>query len=199
MMQDLAISPSISTVQAPHMPCSQPICVPVSKRCSRRKSARCVRGATSALTVRPFTVSAIAVIAPLRPWQRPARGAAAWMFSSLDIASEGPPHATPRASRADRASAISPGLAARRLGSRWGAAHVAPATARLHAALLIREGGRRSRRTRPGRSRSSKPTARRRRESGECGCRRGSHRPQLHLHATARTEIGERGAARAAR
>ena len=40
---------AISTVQAPHTPCSQPRCVPVSRQCSRRKSARWVRGSTSAL------------------------------------------------------------------------------------------------------------------------------------------------------
>ena len=40
------------------MPCSQPMCVPVSSSCSRRKSARCVRGATSAATGLPLTVSA---------------------------------------------------------------------------------------------------------------------------------------------
>ena len=43
-MHERAGSPSISTVQAPHTPCSQPKCVPVSRQCSRRKSPRCVRG-----------------------------------------------------------------------------------------------------------------------------------------------------------
>ena len=58
-MHERAISPSISTVQAPQMPCSQPMCVPVSSSCSRRKSARCVRGVTSASTGVPLTVSAM--------------------------------------------------------------------------------------------------------------------------------------------
>jgi hypothetical protein len=44
-------------VQAPQMPCSQPRCVPVSNWLSRRKSARLVRGSTSAVTGEPLTLS----------------------------------------------------------------------------------------------------------------------------------------------
>ena len=56
-MHERAGIPSMSTVQAPHTPCSQPRWVPVRWRRSRRKSARWVRGSTSASTGRPFTVS----------------------------------------------------------------------------------------------------------------------------------------------
>ena len=55
-MQDRCGLPSSVTVQAPHTPCSQPRCVPVRCRCSRRKSARWVRGSTNACSARPFTV-----------------------------------------------------------------------------------------------------------------------------------------------
>ena len=50
-------APSISTVHAPHTPCSQPRCVPVRWHCSRRKSARVTRGSTVASCARPLTVS----------------------------------------------------------------------------------------------------------------------------------------------
>ena len=48
---------STRTVQAPQTPCSQPTCVPVSFRCSRRKSARLSRGRTCASTRSPLTSS----------------------------------------------------------------------------------------------------------------------------------------------
>src|SRR6266478_4703805 len=41
--QERTGSPSSSTVHAPHTPCSQPRCVPVSSRSWRRKSARVLR------------------------------------------------------------------------------------------------------------------------------------------------------------
>ena len=65
-------APSIITVQAPHTPCSQPIWVPVKNISSRRKSARLVRGATSAVTASPFTVSVTRFMpcAPLRSSRR---------------------------------------------------------------------------------------------------------------------------------
>ena len=47
-MHERAGTPSISTVQAPHTPCSQPRWVPVSRWCSRRKSAEGGRGSTRA-------------------------------------------------------------------------------------------------------------------------------------------------------
>jgi len=40
VMQERAGAPSISTVQAPHTPCSHPRCVPVRWSSSRKKSAR---------------------------------------------------------------------------------------------------------------------------------------------------------------
>ena len=61
--QERTISPLTRTVHAPHTPCSQPTCVPVSLRCSRRKSARFRRGSTSASTRSPLTTSEIATAA----------------------------------------------------------------------------------------------------------------------------------------
>ena len=55
--QERTISPLTRTVQAPQTPCSQPTCVPVSCRCSRRKSARLSRGSTCASTRSPLTSS----------------------------------------------------------------------------------------------------------------------------------------------
>ena len=48
--------PSSSTVQAPHTPCSQPACAPVSPRLSRRQSSSVVRGSTSTVRLVPLTV-----------------------------------------------------------------------------------------------------------------------------------------------
>ena len=50
-------APSSSTVQAPQTPCSQPTCVPVSPRSSRRTSASVLRGSTTARRCSPLTVS----------------------------------------------------------------------------------------------------------------------------------------------
>ena len=57
--QERTMSPLTRTVQAPQTPCSQPTCVPVSCRCSRRKSARLSRGRTCASTRSPLTSSEI--------------------------------------------------------------------------------------------------------------------------------------------
>ncbi len=46
--QERTDRPSINTVQAPHTPCSQPTCVPVSRNSWRRKSASVRRTRTSA-------------------------------------------------------------------------------------------------------------------------------------------------------
>ena len=51
--QERTISPFTRTVHAPHTPCSQPTCVPVSCRCSRRKSARLRRGRTMRIDALP--------------------------------------------------------------------------------------------------------------------------------------------------
>src|SRR5262245_29170497 len=48
------------TTQSPHWDVSQPTCVPVSRRFSRRNCTRSVRGSTSPVTALPFTVSATA-------------------------------------------------------------------------------------------------------------------------------------------
>src|SRR5216684_268749 len=52
-------SPSNSTVQAPHTPCSHPTCVPVSPSSWRRKSERSSRGSTARAYRTPLTVTAI--------------------------------------------------------------------------------------------------------------------------------------------
>ena len=67
--QERTISPLTRTVHAPHTPCSQPTCVPVSLRCSRRKSAKFRRGSTFASTRSPLTTSEIATAAvtPMPP------------------------------------------------------------------------------------------------------------------------------------
>ena len=53
--QPRAVRPSIITVQAPQMPCSQPRCVPVSSSSWRRKSARCWRALTRRFSGLPFS------------------------------------------------------------------------------------------------------------------------------------------------
>src|SRR5215475_12927578 len=55
--QERAGTPSMSTVQAPHTPCSQPACAPVSNKRSRRQSSRLMRGSTSTVRVSPLTVN----------------------------------------------------------------------------------------------------------------------------------------------
>ena len=98
--QERTISPLTRTVHAPHTPCSQPTCVPVSFRCSRRKSARLSRGSTCASTRSPLTSSemATAAVTPMLPrgdrgeqaaWIRnapaaPSPDAGAWRVSPAD-------------------------------------------------------------------------------------------------------------------
>src|SRR5262245_24509721 len=62
VVQDFTALPSTWTTQAPHCEVSQPTCVPVSRRCSRRNCTSRVRGSTSPVTGLPFTVIATAVI-----------------------------------------------------------------------------------------------------------------------------------------
>src|SRR5204862_551614 len=59
---DLALRPSTSTVHAPHCVVSQPMWVPVRRRCSRRKCASSRRGSTSACRRLPLTVTVILAI-----------------------------------------------------------------------------------------------------------------------------------------
>src|SRR6516164_8118997 len=56
-VQDFTARPSIWTTQAPHWLVSQPTCVPVRFRWSRRTWTRSVRSSTSTETALPFTVS----------------------------------------------------------------------------------------------------------------------------------------------
>src|SRR5690606_8933788 len=72
--------PSIWTTQAPHWLVSQPTCVPVSRRFSRRNCTSNVRPSTSPETDLPFTVSVTLGIEFLpgptpRPLLRPRRNA----------------------------------------------------------------------------------------------------------------------------
>ena len=55
-VQLLTGSLSIQTTQAPQFEVSQPQCVPVSRRLSRRKCTSSSRGSTSSVTVSPLTV-----------------------------------------------------------------------------------------------------------------------------------------------
>src|ERR1700745_3563040 len=57
MVQDFTARPSTWTTQAPHWLVSQPTCVPVRLRFSRRRWTRRVRSSTSTDTALPFTVS----------------------------------------------------------------------------------------------------------------------------------------------
>src|SRR4029453_3855259 len=52
----LTALPSTCTTQAPHWDVSQPTCVPVSRRFSRRNCTSRVRGSTSPFAGLPFTV-----------------------------------------------------------------------------------------------------------------------------------------------
>src|SRR5260370_13456883 len=53
--QERTGAPSRSTVQAPHTPCSQPACAPVSSKRSRKQSSRLMRGSTSSACSCPLT------------------------------------------------------------------------------------------------------------------------------------------------
>src|SRR6266576_2631088 len=61
-VQDFTALPSTCTTQAPHCEVSQPTCVPVSRKFSRRNCTSRVRGSTSPVTGLPFTVIATADI-----------------------------------------------------------------------------------------------------------------------------------------
>src|ERR1700674_4081498 len=70
MVQDLRALPSTCTTQHPHCEVSQPTCVPVRRRFSRKYCTSRVRGSTSAETALPFTVIATLGMTNL-PKQRP--------------------------------------------------------------------------------------------------------------------------------
>ena len=61
-LQDLMAWPLAITVQAPHCAVSQPRCVPVRCRWSRMNPDSKVLGATSALTLLPFTFSSTCMV-----------------------------------------------------------------------------------------------------------------------------------------
>src|SRR5437763_8770719 len=65
VVQDLTALPSRCTTQAPHCEVSQPTCVPVNRRFSRRNWTSRVRGSTLALTGLPFTIMEILAISTL--------------------------------------------------------------------------------------------------------------------------------------
>src|SRR5262249_111335 len=60
--QERTATPSTITVQAPHTPCSQPTCVPVSFSSRRRQSARLVRGSRFTSTRSPFTMNLVTML-----------------------------------------------------------------------------------------------------------------------------------------
>src|SRR5713101_1243755 len=61
-VQDLTALPFTCTTQAPHWLVSQPTCVPVSRRFSRRNCTSRVLGSISAAAALPFTVMATFVM-----------------------------------------------------------------------------------------------------------------------------------------
>src|SRR4029078_12060144 len=65
VVQDSTALPSRWTTQAPHCEVSQPTWVPVSRRVSRRKWTRRVRGSILAFTGLPFTIREILAISTL--------------------------------------------------------------------------------------------------------------------------------------
>ncbi|CDX51697.1 hypothetical protein MPL1032_140042 [Mesorhizobium plurifarium] len=65
IVQDFTALPSTCTTQAPHCDVSQPTCVPVRPRCSRRKCTSNVRSSALPLTRFPFTVNDTSDIQPL--------------------------------------------------------------------------------------------------------------------------------------
>src|SRR5690242_20301417 len=75
IVQDLALRPSTWTVHAPQLLVSQPTCVPVSPKTSRRRWTRSSRGSTSASRASPLTVTVmcwVVIVAPCsRVGQRP--------------------------------------------------------------------------------------------------------------------------------
>src|SRR6516225_2802116 len=63
-VQDLIALPLTCTTQAPHCDVSQPTCVPVSRKCSRKSCTSSVRGSTLAVMGLPFTVMDTAAVSP---------------------------------------------------------------------------------------------------------------------------------------
>src|SRR5215469_13753753 len=63
-VQDLIALPLTCTTHAPHCEVSQPTCVPVSRKCSRKSCTSSVRGSTLAVMGLPFTVMDTAAVSP---------------------------------------------------------------------------------------------------------------------------------------
>src|SRR5689334_7905088 len=61
-VHDFTARPSRCTTQAPHWLVSQPTCVPVSRRFSRRNCTSSVLGSMSAVAALPFTVKVTLVV-----------------------------------------------------------------------------------------------------------------------------------------
>src|SRR5437868_8436060 len=59
VMHDLAGTPPISTVQAPHCPSPQPYLLPVRSRSSRKTLSKLFSASTSTLSLDPFTLSSV--------------------------------------------------------------------------------------------------------------------------------------------
>ena len=59
--QALIRLPSVSTVQAPQAPWSQPFLGPVTPSRSRSRSSRLTQGSTSTVSTEPFTFSCISI------------------------------------------------------------------------------------------------------------------------------------------
>ncbi len=134
MRQARTGSPSSSTVQAPHTPCSQPTWVPVRSRSSRRKSASEVRGSTRPLVRAAVHATGGPCASSCRSRHRAERGgerrarraprpraagtsAVAWMSASGD---ERRRRRARRLARAARASARGPRSAASAAPARTG-------------------------------------------------------------------------------
>src|SRR5262245_15344995 len=64
VVQDLTARPSRWTTQAPHWLVSQPTCVPVRRKFSRRNCTSSVRASISAVTGLPFTVRLSLIMRP---------------------------------------------------------------------------------------------------------------------------------------
>src|SRR5438105_9826311 len=66
--QDFTALPSRRTVQAPHWLVSQPTCVPVRPRTSRRKWTSSTRGSTERISLVPLTCTVMEFTEPPLPW-----------------------------------------------------------------------------------------------------------------------------------
>src|SRR5262249_2120883 len=89
VVHDLTARPSRWTTQAPHWLVSQPTCVPVSRRFSRRNCTKSVLASMSALTGLPFTVMLTLIMRPPGVDGVEARAAAAGAAAAAGLAGSG--------------------------------------------------------------------------------------------------------------